>query len=199
MSQALAMIRSTPVDGEESDLVRSAAGGDRGAQHALFDRHQQGVMGYCLLACNGDRERALELTQETFLRALSSLQQLQDWGRFRGWLFSIAANLCRGCGVQEARRRELLAAAQLSLDAAPANDEPQEREARIALVQRLLSRVEDAEMRAVVSLKYAEPEHTTREIAARLGLPHGTVTSRLVRFRAAIKRELLRTILEEEC
>ena len=193
------MIRSAPVGGEESDLVRSAARGDRAAQHALFDRHQQGVMGYCLLACNGDRERALELTQETFLRALSSLQQLQDWGRFRGWLFSIAANLCRGCGVQEARRRELLAAAQLSLDAAPANDEPQEREARIALVQRLLSRVEDAEMRAVVSLKYAEPEHTTREIAARLGLPHGTVTSRLVRFRAAIKRELLRTILEEEC
>jgi DNA-directed RNA polymerase specialized sigma24 family protein len=46
-------------------------------------------------------------------------------------------------------------------------------------------------------LKCGEPEHTTREIAARLGVPHGTVTSRLVRFRAAIKRELLRAMLEE--
>jgi RNA polymerase sigma-70 factor, ECF subfamily len=193
------MISARPGHAEESDLVRSAARGDRTAQQALFDRHQGGVMGYCLLACNGDRERALELTQETFLRALTSLQQLKEWARFRGWLFSIAANLCRSSGVQEARRRELLAVAQLSLDAAPADDEPQQRESRIALVQRLLSRVEDPDVRAVVLLKYGEPEHTTREIAARLGLSHGTVTSRLVRFRAAIKRELLRTILEEAC
>ena len=156
-------------------------------------------MGYCLLACNGDRERALELTQETFLRALSSLQQLKDGDRFRSWLFSIAANLCRSSGAQEARRRELLAIAQLSLDAAPLADGPRERESRIAVVQRLLSRVEDPDVRAVVSLKYGEPEHTTREIAVRLGLPHGTVTSRLVRFRAAIKRELLRALLEEAC
>lgn len=191
------MISSARVETEESDLVRSAARGDRGAQQALFDRYQRGVLGYCLLACNGDRERALELTQDTFLRALSSLRQLQEPERFRGWLFSIAANLCRGLGAQEARRRELLAAARLSLEAAPADDEPQEREARIAVVQRLLSRVEDPNVRAVVALKYGEPEHTTREIAARLGLPHGTVTSRLVRFRAAIRRELLRTILEE--
>jgi RNA polymerase sigma-70 factor (ECF subfamily) len=191
------MISSARDEAEESDLVRSAARGDRGAQQALFDRHQRGVMGYCLLACHGDRERARELTQETFLRALSSLRQLQEPERFRGWLFSIAANFCRSHGAQEARRRELLAAARLSLEAAPADHEPQEREARIALVQRLLSRVEDPNVRAVVSLKYGEPEHTTREIAARLGIPHGTVTSRLVRFRAAIRRELLRTMVEE--
>jgi RNA polymerase sigma-70 factor (ECF subfamily) len=154
-------------------------------------------MGYCLLACNGDRERALELTQETFVRALSSLRQLQEPGRFRSWLFSIAANLCRGFGAQEARRRELVAAAQLRADLTPMEDEPQSREARIMVVQRLLSRIEDPSVRAVVSLKYGEPEYTTREIAARLGVPHGTVTSRLVRFRAAIKRELLRTMLEE--
>src|SRR5467141_3608140 len=119
------MISSARVETEDSELVRSAARGDRGAQHALFDRHQRGVLGYCLLACDGDRERALELTQDTFLRALSSLRQLQEPERFRGWLFAIAANLCRGLGAQEARRRELLAAAQLSLDATSADDEPQ--------------------------------------------------------------------------
>jgi len=193
------MISSTPGEAEDSDLVRSAAEGDRAAQHALFDRHHGGVMGYCLLACNGDRERALELTQETFLRALCSLRELKDGDRFRSWLFSIAANLCRSSGAQDARRRELLAVAQLSLDTGPADDEPRERELRIAVVQRLLSRIEDLDVRAVVALKYGEPEHTTREIAARLGLPHGTVTSRLVRFRAAVKRALLRAILEEAC
>ena len=189
--------QSAGIQTDEVDLVRRATRGDRAAQHALFDRHQRGVMGYCLLACNGDRDRARELTQETFLRALSSLRQLQQSERFRSWLFSIAANLCRGFGAQEARRRELLAVAQLSLDVVPLEDEPREREARIALVQHLLSRVEDPRVRAVVSLKYGEPEHTTREIALRLGIPHGTVTSKLVRFRAAINRELLRAMLEE--
>jgi RNA polymerase sigma-70 factor, ECF subfamily len=191
------MISSALGEPEESDLVRSAAQGDRAAQHSLFDRHQRGVMGYCLLACNGDRDRALELTQETFLRALSSLQRLREGERFRGWLYSIAANLCRSSGAQEAHRRELLAVAQLSLDAPLPEDELKQRELRIALVQRILSRVEDPDVRAIASMKYGDPEHTTREIAATLGLPHGTVTSRLVRFRAAIKRELLRTILEE--
>jgi len=191
------MIGSAPGEAEDSDLVRSAAGGERAAQRALFDRHHGGVMGYCLLACNGDRERALELTQETFLRALSSLPQLREYDRFRSWLISIAANLCRTSGAQEARRRELMALAELSLQSEPADEDPREREMRIALVQDLLSRVEDPDVRAVVSLKYGEPEHTTREIALRLGIPHGTVTSRLVRFRAAIKRELLRAILEE--
>jgi len=189
--------QSAGIQTDEVDLVRSAALGDRAAQHALFDRHQRGVMGYCLLACNGDRDRARELTQETFLRALSSLRQLQQSERFRSWLFSIAANLCRGFGTQEARRRELLAVVQLSLDGIPMEEEPREREARIAVVRGLLSRVEDPGVRAVVSLKYGEPEHTTREIALRLGIPHGTVTSKLVRFRAAINRELLRAMLEE--
>ena len=191
------MIRSACIAADESNLVRSAARGDRAAQQALFDRHQRGVMGYCVLACNGDREHAQELTQETFLRALSSLPQLHEPGRFRNLIFSIAANLCRGKAALDARRRELLAAAQMSLEVDPADGESQEREARIALVQRLLSNVADPAVRAVVSLKYGEPEHTTREIAARLGFPHGTVTSRLMRFRASIKRELLRAILEE--
>src|SRR5215468_8920935 len=128
------MIGSAPCEAEDSDLVRSAAGGDRAAQRALFDRHHGGVMGYCLLACNGDRERALELTQETFLRALSSLSQLRDWGRFRPWLLSIAANRCRTLGSQEARRRELLTVARLSLDLDPEPNEPRERESRIAVV-----------------------------------------------------------------
>ena len=192
------MIHPAATESDEADLVRRAARGDRAAQHTLFERYQRGVMGYCLLACGHDRERALELTQETFLRVLRSLGQLGAPERFRSWLFSIAANLCRGVGVQETRRRELLALAQLGLDVEAGHSEPREREARICVVQRLLSGIQDPAVRAVVALKYGEPEHTTREIAARLGLPHGTVTSRLVRFRAAINRELLRSMLEED-
>src|ERR1700682_3193256 len=95
----------------ESDLVRAAASGGRSAWRALFDRHHRAVLGYCLLACGRDRERALDLTQEHFLRALRGLPQLAEPERFRGWLFSIAANLCRGLS-REARRHESLAVAE---------------------------------------------------------------------------------------
>jgi RNA polymerase sigma-70 factor (ECF subfamily) len=181
----------------EAELVRAAASGGRSAWRALFDRHHRGVLGYCLLACGRDRERALDLTQETFLRALRGLPQLAEPERFRGWLFSIAANLCRGLS-REARRQEILALAELDLEAAPQAGEAERREARIAAVRRLLAGIADPELRQVVTLKYGEPEHTTREIAVRLGIPHGTVTSRLVRFRAAVRRDLIRALLEEE-
>ena len=74
----------------------------------------------------------------------------------------------------------------------------EDREARIATVQRVLASVGDPTLRELVQLRYGEPEHSTREIASKLSLPHGTVTNRLMRFRASIRRDLCRALAEEE-
>jgi len=109
-------------------LVRAAQAGDRGALSAVFDRHQRDVLGFCLLAADRDRDRALDLLQETFTRAFEYLAQLQDPKRFRSWLFAIAANICRTRATQEGRLRRTLEAASLEQEAeAPVND-PAERE-----------------------------------------------------------------------
>ena len=50
----------------------------------------------------------------------------------------------------------------------------------------------------IAMLKYREPEHTTRQIAEQLGIPHGTVTVKLMRFRAAVRRELACELLDAE-
>jgi RNA polymerase sigma-70 factor, ECF subfamily len=188
--------RSEPLK-NVAGLVRAAQGGQRAASRQLFDRFQKGVMGYCLLSANGDREKAKDLLQETFARAFRSLDGLAEPERFQGWLFTIAANVCRSEGEKQQRHRKALDALALEREADLPPEDPAGRERRIALVQKVLADVPDPTLRQIVNLRYGEPEHTTRAIAAELGIPHGTVTVKLMRFRDAARRELCRLLLEE--
>jgi RNA polymerase sigma-70 factor (ECF subfamily) len=178
--------------------VLSAQRGDRAAARALFDRFQPPVLSYCLLSARGDRERALDLTQETFARAFASLGRLAEPERFQGWLFTIAANQCRTRGEAEARRRRAMEALTLELtEAAPALEEPHERERRIARVQELVAEIADPVLQELVRGHYLNGE-PTRALAERLGMPHGTVTVKLMRYRAGLKRELCQALLSGE-
>ena len=177
------------------ELVEAVQRGERTAARALFDRCHRRVMGYCLRCANADRERALDWTQEVFARVFRSVDTLADPERFDGWLFTIAANVCRTHGVREARRKEALQRFVLEMEARPPPDDPSERERRITAVREVLANIEDNTLRKIVTLKYTDPEHTTRQIAAQLGMPYGTVTVKLMRFRASRKQELARVLL----
>jgi RNA polymerase sigma-70 factor (ECF subfamily) len=177
-------------------LIKAAREGDRRALRALFDRYQPLVMSYCMIAAGRDRDRAKDLAQETFVRAFRHLDQLEDEDRFRPWLMSIARNVCRTNAATEGQRRRLLEEAALELDLSPEDHE--EREQRIATVRGLLESLPDDQLKEIVMMRYSEPEHTTRQIAERLGVPHGTVTVKLMRFRAAIKKRILRALIDLE-
>jgi RNA polymerase sigma-70 factor (ECF subfamily) len=194
---ALVAESQTEPEPELTSVVRAAQAGDRTAQRAIFDRHQGEMLGFCLVAAGGDRDRALDLLQDTFVRVYRALPTLRDPEKFRGWLFAVAANVCRTRGAQEQRQRRVLEAVGLEEEVEPPVDDEAERESRVAAVQRVLAHVRDERLRRIVQLKYGDPEHTTREIAAKLSIPHGTVTVKLMRFRAAIRRELCRALLEE--
>ena len=158
-------------------------------------------MAYCLVCCNGDREQAKDLTQDTFARAFRSLDSLTDPAKFAGWLITIAGNVCRTHGAREVRRREVLeemALEQDTLGQDPPPDDKEAREVRIAVVRRVLEGVDDKPLREIVSLRYTDPEHSTQQIAERMGMPHGTVTSKLLRFRAAVRKDLALSLLVVE-
>jgi len=187
-----------PSGADIANLVRAAQRGNVTALRELFERNRRRVMEYCWLAAGRDRERALDLSQETFARTFSALSRLKEPESFRGFLFTVAANVCRTRGAQEARRRALEV---LGLDFdVPAQEAADccAREERIAAVQQVLAHVRDDTLREIVRLKYCDPEHTTRQIAELLAMPHGTVTVKLMRFRAAARRELLRSLASEE-
>jgi RNA polymerase sigma-70 factor (ECF subfamily) len=76
---------------EDADLIRQAARGSVEAFNLLVSRWDKRVYNY-LLRITGNREDALDLTQEVFLKAHLNLRKLGDPARFAPWLYRIAHN-----------------------------------------------------------------------------------------------------------
>ena len=71
----------------------------------LFRRYSRPVLGF-IYNLLGDREKAEELTQETFFRAFRGLDRMQSGSRMSTWLFGIARNVTREA-IRGKRRREV--------------------------------------------------------------------------------------------
>jgi RNA polymerase sigma-70 factor (ECF subfamily) len=76
---------------EDGDLIRQAARGSVEAYNLLVSRWEKRVYNY-LLRITGNREDALDLTQDVFLKAFQNLRKLEDLNRFSPWLYRIAHN-----------------------------------------------------------------------------------------------------------
>ena len=76
---------------EDADLIRQAARGNVEAYNLLVSRWEKRVYNY-LLRITANREDALDLTQDVFLKAYQNLRKLDDPGRFAPWLYRIAHN-----------------------------------------------------------------------------------------------------------
>jgi RNA polymerase sigma-70 factor (ECF subfamily) len=76
---------------EDRDLIAKARKGDVEAYNLLVSRWEKRVFNY-LLRLVSNREDALDVSQEVFLKAYQSLKKLDDPGRFGAWLFRIAHN-----------------------------------------------------------------------------------------------------------
>ena len=76
---------------EDRDLIAQARRGGVDAYNLLVSRWEKRIYNY-LLKLAGNREDALDLCQDTFLKAYQNLGKLDDAGRFAPWLFRIAHN-----------------------------------------------------------------------------------------------------------
>lgn len=84
---------------EDAKLFDEFRKGDHHAFEALLQRYERSVVSFIFRQV-GDRARAQELGQETFLRVIRNADTWTPKARFRTWLFTIARNLC----IDEARR-----------------------------------------------------------------------------------------------
>lgn len=76
---------------EDADLIRQAARGSVEAYNLLVSRWEKRVYNY-LLRITANREDALDLTQDVFLKAYQNLRKLDNHERFAPWLYRIAHN-----------------------------------------------------------------------------------------------------------
>jgi RNA polymerase sigma-70 factor (ECF subfamily) len=184
----------TLVEGRPSgddELVARARAGDDDAYATLVERHRDVAFRTAWLI-TGTAADAEDTAQEAFIKAHRALPRFRPGEPFRPWLLQIVANDARNRRRSAGRRQQLAvraAADRPSGDAAPSPEAAilaaERREALVAGLRRL--REDD---RLVIGLRYFL-DLGEAETAAALGVPRGTVKSRLSR---ALGR--LRTTLE---
>lgn len=189
-SSSTASLASSRAKLSDADLANRARLGDRGAYGQIVSLYQDRLYN-ALLRLMGDPDDAAELTQETFTRGLSRIESFRGASSPYTWLFRIAMNL--GLSVlRKTRQRKTFCLSAQNADRASAPGLDPAEEARRTemhkLVLEALGRVE-AEYRAVLVMREIEG-FDYQQIAEVLGLPLGTIKSRLFRARLALRDEL---------
>jgi RNA polymerase sigma-70 factor (ECF subfamily) len=167
---------------EDPDLIRAAKRGKVEAYNVLISRWEKRVFNY-LLRLVGNREDAMDLSQEVFLKAYQNLGRLQDPARFGPWMFRIAHNEAFSLLRKPRRETDLESAGPER--AKRARLEPIE--LSLAVAGALAGLSED--QRETVILKIYQG-FKFEEIAEVLSCPVSTVKSRLYSALDVLKRTL---------
>jgi len=125
-------------------------------------RHEREITRFILRATR-DREDALDLFQETWLRAYRAYRQLDSAEGLRPWLFRIASNLCLNRKRDRARRARVIADSELREEHAGTVGPIHEKAIHL---KALLSRLPNKQRQALVMRKFGGLEYS--EIAAAL-------------------------------
>ena len=168
----------------DPEWVRSAQAGDRNAFSVLVRRHQRALHRY-LVRMVGSPDDALELTQESFVRAWQALPQWSPSAQFRTWLFRIGRN----AALDLLRRRGTVEFVPLDdafegVHGGPGPEQQMQATQQMRQLEAALSRL-TPEHREVLLLREIE-DMSYEEIGRVLSLSEGTVKSRLARARAAL-------------
>ncbi len=180
---------------DEEILVERATGGDAEAFEALLSAYEKGVynLAYRLVS---DREDAMDIVQEVFLKAFQALPRFRGDSRFSTWLHRVCVNACLDFLRKKQRTQtysldEPLKAGDPSTtrevrDDGVATEDAVETKSLSDEVLGALSRVDEAH-RTIVILADVRG-YSYQETADILGLSIGTVKSRLHRARNALRK-----------
>ena len=167
-------------------LLLDAQGGDESALRQFIAETQHDVSTFCRYL--GDRDNADDLAQDTYERAIASLHRFRAEGPAKHWLLTIARRTCADATRRRIRRRRLeqrvtgLARDDLTTPAAD-GFRPDWAE--------LLDRLDDDRRAAFVITQLTGLRYD--EAAAVLGVPIGTIRSRVSRAREQLVAELAAT------
>jgi RNA polymerase sigma-70 factor (ECF subfamily) len=185
----------------DQDLIERVLERDGRALEMLFERYGEMIRRH-LARMAGDSAVAQDLLQETFLRVWTRAAQWDGRGSFKAWLYRIATNLALNHLRSMRRRKEqpLEIAGEWDSDAdeyvspawaidagAPEPEDVLEMAERHERYRRLVDRLPE-EKREVLHLVH-EVEMSLQDAADELGIPEGTVKSRLYYAKQRLAQE----------
>jgi RNA polymerase sigma-70 factor (ECF subfamily) len=180
----------------DQDLVTRTIGGDGRAFAVIVERYQDRLHN-AIFRLVGSTEDARDLLQDAFVKAYENLEGFRGGSSLYTWLFRIAVNTALShrrkrkwthVGLGPASDDDSAAESGWPDPAAPDPADPIMAAETEAAVQQALSAL-DEEHRTVVVLR--DIQHCDyREMAEILGVPSGTVKSRLHRARLMLRDKL---------
>jgi RNA polymerase sigma-70 factor (ECF subfamily) len=189
MSKSLKKMRM-----DEQELVRQIQDGDEMAFAEIVKIYKDKIVNF-LWKITGDYQKAVELSQETFMRVYFKANKYKPVAPFSSWIYTIASNLAK----TEMKRSRKYAAVPLD---DVQNHLPMEAYASNPTDSGLLTNLKDAlnslhpRYRIPVILKDVEG-FSQEEIAQILKSPLGTIKARISRGRDYLKKELLKASSKE--
>ncbi len=174
----------------EATLIQRAQKGDHDAFAALVDEHQRYVYNLALRVVKDENE-ALDLTQETFIRAWTALPNFKGQSQLRTWLYRIVTNLCYN-RLPNLRRSLNDLGDDVMEDLPESNFNTPAREFESNETSRYLHRAIDdldPNYKLLITLRYQD-ELSYDEIASTLNLPLGTVKTGIFRAKAQLRNAL---------
>ena len=178
-----------PVVIGDPELVHAARAGDASALGVLLQRHRAALYATAL-ALLRDRGEAQDAVHDAFVIAMQRIDDVRDPAAVAGWLRAIVRNAC----LMRLRRRVPELPGDLPDDPGAPADAEQALE-RLALSAWVWTALEalPTDLRVTVMLRYFTRHASYDEIAATLGIPVGTVRSRLNQAKTRLVDALMRT------
>lgn len=141
----------------------------------------------------GNQEDALDACQDSFARAFAAIPAVRELPQFYPWFYCILRNRCLNLLARRRTSDRYRESEQRESDRAVSAENPgslletQEERQRVQHALKALK----PEHREILVMKYVQ-EHRYDEIAGLLGIPRGTVMSRLYHARTALREEYLK-------
>jgi RNA polymerase sigma-70 factor (ECF subfamily) len=173
-------------------LIQRCLRGDQSAWEAIVKQHRRKVFNVAYKFV-GKHDEAEDLTQEIFLKIFKALDTFDRRANFQTWLISVSRNLCIDHYRSVRKERETIDRDVDANELTPASPHVSpiaalEQRDRITLLRQALAALPDTLRTAVVMRDLQELSY--QEIATHLGLPEGTVKSRINRGRTELARQV---------
>lgn len=164
----------------DKSTVRKAMRGNPKAFGELIRREQEYLYRMAFLYTRNEDD-ALDAVQESILKAYTGIKKLKNAEHFKTWLTRIVINTAQDI---YGKRKSLDDIEDIDFLPSPESLSPEERMDLYAVLEKL-----PEEDRQIIKLRYFDG-FSNREIAKKLGLPEGTVASRLSRAMQKMRKEL---------